>query len=297
MHVTLRQLRVFDAVVRHLSYTRAATEMHLSQPAVSMLVSQLEEAVGLPLFDKLGRQLYLTEAGQEVHRLSRNLAAQFRETEGVLLSLKGLGGGRLDIAVASTINYFAPRLLGVFHRRYPGITLKLEVTNREHLVQLLDHNQVDLVLMGQPPEDHNLASEPFMSNPLVVIAPPGHPLESCHHIPPERLAQETFVMRETGSGTRQAMERFFADRGIPLKTSMEMTRNEALKQAVRAGMGLTVVSLHTIELELETGRLVTLDVDGFPIQRTWYVVYSCAKRLTPAAQAFRDFVLNEAGTV
>ncbi|CAK0774023.1 hypothetical protein CCP4SC76_5800014 [Gammaproteobacteria bacterium] len=172
MHVTLRQLRVFDAVVRHLSFTRAAAEMHLTQPAVSMLVSQLEEAVGLPLFDKLGRQLYLTEAGQEVHRLSRNLAAQFRETEGALLALKGLGSGRLDIAVASTVNYFAPKLLGVFHRRYPGITLKLEVTNREHLVHLLDHNQVDLVLMGQPPEDLNLASEPFMSNPLVVIAPP-----------------------------------------------------------------------------------------------------------------------------
>lgn len=297
MNISLRQLRVFEAVARHLSHTRAAEELHLTQPAVSMQIRQLEDEVGLPLFERLGKRILLTEAGQEILHYSLTVNRSLREMEEVLESLKGVNRGRLQIAVASTVNYFAPRLLAVFQRRYPGIGLRLDVTNRENLVQLLDGNAVDLVLMGQPPTDIEVESEAFMDNPLVVIAPPDHPLAGARQIPLARLANELFVMREQGSGTRQAMERFFSERGQMIRHGMQMTRNEAVKQAVRSGLGLSVVSLHTIELELETRRLVTLDVEGFPDRRQWYLVYRRGKRLSPAANAFREFVLNEAAAI
>jgi LysR family transcriptional regulator, low CO2-responsive transcriptional regulator len=294
MHITLRQLRVFEAVARHLSYTRASQELHLSQPAVSMQVRQLEEAVGIPLFEKLGKRTELTEAGREVYHYSRGINRSLEELHEVMQSLKGVSSGRLDIAVASTVNYFAPRLLAAFHQRYPGISPRLDVTNRETLVRLLESNAVDLALMGLPPPEVEVESEAFMDNPLVVIAPPGHPLVGQSQIPLARLAQETFVMREPGSGTRQAMERFFKEQGLAIRHGMQMTRNEAVKQAVRSGLGLGVVSLHTIELELETGRLQVLDVACFPLARQWHLVYRRGKRLSPAARAFRDFVVQEA---
>ncbi len=293
MHVTLHQLRVFQAVAKHLSYTKASQVLHLSQPAVSMQVRQLEESIGLPLFEKLGRRIALTEAGREVYQYSRSIARALREMEEVVESLKGLSRGRLSIAVASTVNYFAPRLLAVFHNRYPGIHLKLDITNRERLLELLADNRVDLVLMGQAPEQADVEAEPFMENPLVLVAPPEHPLAERDVIPLKRLEEEVFVMREPGSGTRQAMERFFDQRGIRIRHGMQMTRNEAVKQAVRAGLGLSVVSLHTIELELATGKLVVLQAEGFPIQRQWYLVYRRGKRLSPAARAFRELVLRE----
>ncbi len=217
--------------------------------------------------------------------------------EEVLAALKGVDTGQLDIAVASTVNYFAPRLLAAFHQCYPGIELRLDVTNRKQLMALLEANETDIVLMGHPPERLELESEAFMENPLVVIAPPGHPLDGTPGIPLSRLQDETFVMRESGSGTRLAMERFFKEHGLELKSGMQMTRNEAIKQAVRAGMGLSVASEHTIELEVETGRLVILDVEQFPIRRKWYMVYRKGKRLSPAAVAFRDFVLGEAKNI
>lgn len=297
MRITLRQLEVFEAVARHLSYTRAADVLHLSQPAVSMQVRQLEDAVGLELFEKLGKRIQLTEAGRELYHYSQAISQQLQELEEVLESLKGLNQGRLKVAVASTVNYFAPRLLAAFHRRYPGIAPHLDVTNREALVRMLEANEADLVLMGQPPEALDLEFEPFMDNPLVVVAPPGHPLVGEPWISLVRIAQEVFVMREPGSGTRQALERFFADQGLVLLRGMEMTRNEAIKQAVRAGLGLSVVSRHTIELELETGRLVVLPVEGFPLLRRWFLVYRKGKRLSPAAEAFRQFVLAEGSTV
>ncbi len=297
MHVSLRQLRVFDAVARHLSYTRAAEELHLSQPAVSMQVRQLEDEAGLPLFERLGNRILLTEAGREVFDYGRTVNQALQEMQEVLQSLKGVSRGRLHLAVASTVNYFAPRLLAIFQKRYPGIRLELDVTNREQLVRMLYDNTVDLVLMGVPPSDVDVESESFMENPLVVIAPPDHPLVGERAIAPDRLADEIFVVREPGSGTRQTMERFFSDRGLNIRYGMQMTRNEAVKQAVRSGLGLSVVSLHTIELELETGRLVTLDVQGFPDRRQWYLVYRRGKRLSPAANAFREFVLSEAALI
>ncbi len=294
MHTTLRQMRVFQVVAEHLNFTRAARALHLSQPAVSMQVKQLEDAVGLPLFEHSGKKIQLTEAGREIYQYSRTIFHTFEEMEEVIAAIKGLGTGHLNIAVASTVNYFAPRLLAAFHRSYPGIDLHLDVTNRQRLMGLLKANEIDIVLMGLPPEDIELEYEPFMENPLVVIAPPGHPLERVKKIPIARLGEEVFLMREEGSGTRLAMERFFAEQEVPLNAGMQMTRNEAIKQAVRAGMGLGLVSTHTIELEVETRRLVVLDVEGFPLLRHWYMVYRKGKRLSPAAMAFHDFVLNEA---
>ncbi|GAB6040784.1 LysR family transcriptional regulator [Endothiovibrio diazotrophicus] len=294
MNLTLRQLRVFEAVATQLSYTRAAEQLHLSQPAVSMQVKQLEEMIGLPLLDKVGKKVFLTQAGEELHHYAHAVFDQLEEAEEVLESLKGLKTGRLDIAVASTVNYFAPRLLSAFKQRYPGVTLTLEVTNRRTLIRRLENNERDLVLMGAPPTGLDLEAEPFMENQLVVIAQPDHPLAEEREIPFARLGDECFVMREPGSGTRAAMERHFADHGVEIRINMEMTRGEAIKQAVRAGMGLGVVSTHTIELELETRRLVVLDVEEFPIERQWYIVYRRGKRLSPAALAFHDFVLEEA---
>ncbi len=294
MNVTFRQLRVFEAVARHLSYTQAAHELHLSQPAVSMQIRQLEENVGLPLFEQIGKKIYLTEAGHEMYRYSRSIAEQLEEAEEVIQQLKGVHRGHLDIAVASTANYFATRLLAAFARRYPGTTFSLDVTNRASLLRQLEDNSRDLVIMGKPPADMPLVAESFMDNPLVVVAPPDHPLAREPNIPFERLARETFVVREAGSGTFIAMERFFEEHGIDLATGMELTSNEAIKQAVEAGLGLGIVSIHTLELELEAGRLVVLDVEHFPILRHWYVVHREGKRLSPVAQAFRDFVLGEA---
>ena len=209
MHITLRQFQVFGAVAKHLSFTQAAKELHLSQPAVSMQVKQMEEQVGLPLFEQLGKQIFLTEAGQEAYHYSRVIAQQLSEMASVFDELKGAHRGRLTISIASTANYFVPSLLGIFHQRFPGATVSLDVTNRETLLQQLTENVVDLVVMGQPPKDLELEAGTFMDNPLVVIAPPEHPLAKVKNIPTKRLEEEVFLTRERGSGTRSAIERFF----------------------------------------------------------------------------------------
>jgi len=294
MHLTLRQMKVFEAVARLGSYTRAAEELHLTQPAVSMQIKQLEENAGLPLFEQLGKKIYLTQAGQEMHHYSRAIAQQLDEVDKVMADMKGVKRGRLVIAVASTANYFAARLLATFSQRYPEVTISLDVTNREGLLEHLDANDIDMVIMGRPPEGLDLVAEPFTENPLVVIAATNHPLVAAEHIPLEWLQQETFVVREQGSGTRTAMERFFAEKRVRLSTGMEMSSNEAIKQAVQAGLGLGIVSIHTLQLELETKRLAVLDVEFFPILRHWYVVHRQGKRLSPVAQLFKEFVTREA---
>jgi DNA-binding transcriptional LysR family regulator len=205
-----------------------------------------------------------------------------------------MSGGRLRISVATTANYFIPTLLGSFSRRYPDVTVTLDVTNRESLLRQLSENTVDLVIMGRPPSDADVDAEPFLDNPLVVVAPPDHPLAGKKKIPLARLQEETFLVRESGSGTRIAMERFFSERGMRLKTGMEVGSNEAIKQSVQAGLGLGLLSRATIEQELALKRLVVLDIEDFPIMRHWYVVHRKGKRLSAAADAFKDFVLNEA---
>ena len=293
MNVTIRQLKVFDAVARHLSYTKAAQELHLTQPAVSMQIKQLEGSVGLPLFEKMGKKIYLTEAGSEFYTYSHNISLQLDEAAGVIEEMKGVHRGKLAVSVATTANYFATRLLADFAKQHEGVTISLDVSNRKSLLNQLDLNETDLVIMGRPPLEMDLVIEPFKDNPLVIIAPSGHPLAGDKKIPFKRIQQETFVVREQGSGTRIAMERFFAKEGARLTTGMEMSSNEAIKQAVEAGLGLGIVSIHTLELELETNRLKVLDVELFPIMRYWYVVYRKGKRLSPVAQAFRHFVLEK----
>ena len=293
LSLTLRQLQVFEAVARHASFTRAAEALYLTQPAVSMQVRQLEQQVGLPLFEHVGRRVHLTEAGREVLRLARSVLQQLAETEATLEAMKGVRRGRLTVAVASTANYFAPRLLGGFTARHEGITVSLDVTNREGLLRHLHDNDVDMVIMGRPPEELDLEVEPFMENPLVVIAPPGHPLVETQPVPLARLQEETFVVREPGSGTRIAMERHFEEHGVRLTTGMEMSSNEAIKQAVEAGLGLGIVSLHTLGMELELGRLAVLEAESFPILRHWHLVYRRGKRLSPVAEAFAEFVRRE----
>lgn len=293
MNVTFRQLKIFEAVSRNLSYTSAARELHLTQPAVSMQVKQLEEHVGLPLLQQIGKIIHLTEAGKEMYQYARNAARELKEMGEIIEQFKGLKKGRLEVTVATTANAFATRMLSKFNKQYEGSTISLNVTNREHLLQQLAENEKDIAIMGRPPGNAELVTEAFADNPLVVIAAPNHPLIAKQPIPLYMLQDQSFVVREQGSGTRTAMQRFFSEHDINVTLSMEMNENEAIKQAVQAGMGLGVVSTHTIELELETKRLVILDVEDFPIMRHWYLVHRKEKRLSPITQAFKEFVLNE----
>jgi len=297
LHLTFRQLSVFEAVARHLNYTRAAEELHLTQPAVSMQIKQMEQSLGLAIFEQLGKRIHLTGAGSEVLAYARAIIQQLDELEDVLNRIKGLSGGKLRISVATTANYFIPTLLGTFSRRYPDITVSLDVTNRETLLRQLSENTVDLVVMGQPPAEADVEAQTFMDNPLVVVAPPDHPLAREKKIPLARLQEETFLVREPGSGTRIAMERFFNERGMKLKTGMEVGSNEAIKQSVQAGLGLGLLSRDTVEQELSLKRLVILDVAEFPIMRHWYVVHRKGKRLSAVAEAFKQFTLKEANAL
>ena len=295
MHLTLRQLKIFEAVARHLSFSRAADELHLTQPAVSMQVRSLEEAAGLPLTEQVGKRVFLTEAGTELARHARVIARQLRETEEALMAMKGLRGGRLNIGVVSTAKYFAPRLLTAFRQLHPEVELRLGVHNRGEIVRQLADNDIDLAIMGRPPQELETVSEPFAENPLVFVAAPDHALAKARRIPPKQLAQESFLLREPGSGTRAAMERFLAENGVVPQRTVEMTSNETIKQAVMAGMGVSFISERTIVLELATGHIVRLDVAGTPLRRHWFVVHRAEKRLLPVAEAFRQFLLKESG--
>lgn len=294
MNITLRQLRTFTAVARHKSFTRAAEELHLTQPAVSMQIKQLEEQVGLPLFEHLGRRIHLTDAGKEVFVYGRVMLQQLDDLGTALDNLKGLSAGKLRISAISTANYFAPRLLADFQRHHPGVAVTLDITNREAILAQLDDNETDMAIMGAPPKGRELEAGAFMDNPLVIVAPPDHPLAEIQRIPMQRLEEETFLVREPGSGTRGAMERFFKEHGLKLKTGMEMGSLEAIKQSVEAGLGLAIVPLDAIDTELRLGLLVTLEAADFPIRRQWFVVHRKGKRLSAAAQAFKDFLLDEA---
>lgn len=294
MNITLRQLKVFASVAKHLSFTRAAEELHLTQPAVSMQVKQLEGQLEIPLFEQLGKKIYLTEAGEEVYHYSRLISQQLDDLETVLGNLKGLEHGKLRISVATTANYFAPHLLATFCQRFPGVNVILDVTNRQTLLRQLSENEVDMVIMGQPPTDMELEAGAFMENPLVLIAPPDHPLANQEKLSLKSLEDQPFLLREPGSGTRSAMERFFADHALHITASMEVSSDEAIKQSVQAGLGLGIMSRDAIQMELALKRLVILETEHFPIQRYWFVVHRKGKRLSAIAQAFKDFLLNEA---
>lgn len=296
-NVTLRQLKVFEAVARLLSFSRAAEELHLSQPAVSMQVRQLEDTVGLPVTEQIGKKIFLTAAGNELARHARVVAQQLREAEAALDALKGLRSGRLVIGVVSTAKYFAPRLLASFRALHAEIELRLGAHNREVIVQQLADNQIDLAIMGRPPQDIATHAEAFADHPLVIVAAPEHALAAEQSIAPKSLEGETFLIRERGSGTRSAMERYFAEHGIAAVQTMEISSNETIKQAVMANLGIAFISQHTVGLEMAAARLVCLPVAGLPVMRRWYVVQLQDKRLSPVAAAFREFLLERGAPI
>ena len=293
-NATLRQLRVFAAAARHLSFGKAAEELHLTPPAVSMQIRELEEHVGLPLFDRSARQIALTVTGEYLLVYVRKTLATLKDAEDAVARLRGLESGRVTIGMVSTAKYFVPRLLARFRKEHPAIEVKLAVGgNREQLVALLQANDVDLAIMGRPPRELATRAEPFAAHPLAIVAPPDHPLMRIGHAPASLLNNYEFIIRETGSGTRAAMEKYFADHRLQPPVAMEMTSNETIKQAVMAGMGVSFLSLHTIGLERRSGLLDLPDIEGLPVLRRWYVVNTLAKTLSPAAEAFRYFILEE----
>jgi LysR family transcriptional regulator, low CO2-responsive transcriptional regulator len=292
-NATLRQLKVFEAVARNLSFSRAAEELHLTQPAVSTQVKKLEEHAGLPLFEQLGKKVHLTPAGVEMLQSSRAIIQQFKEVEEAMTQFKGVSGGKLNVAVISAGDYFFPKLLVEFAKRHAGVTLDFAVFNREELLEQLAGNRTDLAVMVRPPLDMDTVNEAFAPHPYVIVAPAGHPLVGRKHIPVSRLAREPFVVREKGSDTWNSMQDGFGAYLSKLNIAMEIKSTETIKQAVMAGMGVSFLSAHTVSRELQSGSLAVLDVQGFPLMLNWYLVHRKTKRLPPVAQAFRSFLLTE----
>jgi len=291
---TIRQLEVLEAVGRLGSVTAAAGALHLTQPAVSMQLRQLEEQLEISLFEPVGRGLQITEPGRELAALASEMLLRLDDFATAARELRGVRRGRVRLGVVSTAKYFAPRLLALFLKSHPGLDLKLNVYNREQILEQLQSYAIDLGIMGRPPEGVSLVGTPFAPNPLAIVAAPSHPLSLRTHIPPEDLEEEPFIVRESGSGTRIAMDRYFAEIGMTVKTVMEADSNETIKQAVMAGIGIGMLSLHTVRLEMAAGRLVALRVAGLPLRRQWFVVHSRLRALTPAATEFHQFLLREA---
>lgn len=292
-HATLRQLQIFEVVARHLSFTRASEELYITQPTVSIQLKQLADIVGLPLLEQVGKRIFLTDAGRELLLVCRSTLEGLSQFEMIASDMKGVKAGKLRIAVITTAKYFVPRLLGPFCDRYPGIDIALKVTNRERLLQRLHDNEDDLYILGQPPEHMDIQVEPFLENPMVVLAAHNHPLAGKKKISAKRIAEEPFLMRESGSGTRIATENFFRERGLPINFRMELGSNEAIKQAVAGGLGISVLSAHTLALEKAGDELAILDVEGFPIRRLWYVAYATGKQLSVVAKTFLEFLQKE----
>lgn len=291
---TLHQLKVFEVVARHGSFTRAAEELFLTQPTVSMQVKQLTKAVGLPLFEQMGKKLYLTDAGRELLATCREIFERLSQFEMTVADFKGLKQGRLRLAAITTTKYFVPRLLGPFCHIYPGIDISLQVTNHEQIISRLSENLDDLYILSQLPEHLDIKSYAFLENPLVVLAPANHPLAGQKNIPIESLSGEPFIMREPGSGTRSSVQRLFDSHGVAVKVRLELGSNEAIKQAIAGGLGISVLSHHTISHERGNTELTVLDVEGFPISRYWYVVYPAGKQLSVVAHTFLEYLQTEA---
>lgn len=287
MNVTLRQLEVFAKVAETGSFTRASEQLFLTQPAVSQQIRQLTEAIGEPLLENMGRKIYLTAAGEDLLRTWRGMARQWQDFEETRQAERGLQSGILKLAVVSTAKYFFPRVLGQFCTRYPGIDVRLEVANRDQIIARIEDNLDDLYVMSQPPAHLDLVQEPFMDNPLVLIAPPAHPLAQQRDLRMADLKEERFIMRERGSGTRIVLEQYLQEQGLELNVRMELGSNEALKQAVAGGLGLSILSRHSLHRQpLAEDEVAVLSVQDFPLRSTWHLVYLRQKRLSPASQAF-----------
>jgi DNA-binding transcriptional LysR family regulator len=295
-NATFRQLRFFNAVARHLSFAKAAELMHVSAPAVTMQIKELEAEVGMPLFERQGRKVSLTTTGEYMLVYCRKMLALLKDAEDAAARLQRIETGTLTIGMVGTATYFVPALLNKFLKEHEGIEIKLMVGNRGDLVQWLQNSEVDIAIMGKAPDELPTRAEPFAANPLVFVASPMHPLAGESGLRAEDLRQQLFIVREPGSGTRSAMESFFSQARLQPRYSMELQSNDAIKQAVMANLGLGFLSLHTIALELQTRKLCVLQVNGAPLVRAWNVVHTLSKFLSPAAEAFRYFVLEHAET-
>jgi LysR family transcriptional regulator, low CO2-responsive transcriptional regulator len=292
IHATLHQLKVFEATARHGSFTRAAEELFLTQPTVSMQVKQLTKAIGLPLFEQVGKKLYLTEAGKELFSTCKEIFVNLEQLEMTIANLKGMKQGKLRIAVITTTKYFMPRLLGPFCQLYPGIDVALTVTNHEQVIDRLANNQDDLYVLSQLPEHMDVKAHPFLENPLVVVAPRSHPLAQERNIPLKRLVEEVFIMREPGSGTRRSFQKLLDSQDLKVRVRLELGSNEAIKQAIAGQLGLSVLSRHT--LLSDSQELTILDVEGFPLQRQWYIVSLGGKQLSVVANTFLEYLQDAA---
>ncbi|NCR38409.1 MAG: LysR family transcriptional regulator [Microcystis aeruginosa W13-11] len=297
IQATLHQLRVFEATARHSSFTKAAEELFITQPTVSTQVKQLTKAVGLPLFEQIGKRLFLTEAGQELLFTCQEIFDKLDNFQMKVADIKGTRQGKLTLAVITTAKYFVPRLLGAFCQQYPGIDIALQVTNHQKLQERMSNNEDDLYILSQPPEEVELCSQSFLENPLVVVARRDHPLVGKKNLPLECLNHQPFIMRESGSGTRQAVQKLFNLHDIKVKVRLELGSNEAIKQAISGGLGISVLSKHTLISEGENGELAILDVEQFPIQRHWYVCYLAGKQLSVIADAFLKYLLEASQTI
>jgi len=292
--MTLRQLQIFSVAARHMSFARAADELHLTQPAISMQIRQLEDTAGLPLFERIGRRLALTEAGEKLTHHASRILGEIKDAEDAMTSLKQADSGSISVGIVSSATCFAPKLLARYSRQFPGVSVNFLVGNREMLLRLLQDNAIDLAIMGRPPPELDTVAEPLARHPQVLIAPLAHPFADARRFDLQELRHETFLLREAGSGTRSAAEEMFRQHLFTPHKIVTLGSNETIKQAVMAGMGVSLISLHTLSLELRTGELVLLDVNGTPIERTWQIVNMRAKQLSPTGAVFRRFLLEHA---
>lgn len=292
MNVTFRQLRVFAEVARTGSVQRAAEALHLTAPAVSMQVKEVESQVGLPLFDRTGRRLSLNTAGEYFLVYARRLLGTLKEAEDAMARFTRMESGVLTVGMVSSAKYFLPALMARFHAEHPAVEVRLRLGNREQLATLMAANEVDLAIMGRPPKTFANRAEPFALHPHGLITAPDHPFAQAEHVPAVMLAREPFIVREAGSGTRAAMMEYLERWQLEPMFVMEMDSTEAIKQAVMAGLGVSLVSLHTIGLEWRNGLLAAPPVEGLPLMRRWHVVNTAGKLLSPAAEALRYFVLE-----
>ncbi|RKZ86396.1 MAG: LysR family transcriptional regulator [Candidatus Parabeggiatoa sp. nov. 1] len=297
MHMTLRQLTLFKAVAQHLSFTRAAAELCLTQPAVSIQIKQLEGHVGMPLFEQVGKRIFLTDAGRELYAACGDIFARIDALETSLNELQGSIKGQLKLSVVTTAAYFTPHLFKAFLELYPEVYFSLKVTNRNSVLERMANNEDELVIMGQVPEHLHVTAHPFLENLLVVLAPPQHPLVNQSHIPLGRFAQETILIREMGSGTRLAMNRCFAAHNLELPTQMELGSSEAIKQGVMTGLGVSILSQYAVASEVAAGTIKLLDVEDFPLKRQWSVAHLSDKKLSLVARTFLEFLLANAPEV
>ena len=292
--LTLRQLQIFVIASRCPSFARAAEELHLTQPAVSMQIRQLEEAIGLPLFERVARRLALTEAGERLSHHASRILGEIKDAEDAMMSLTQADSGSIAVSIVSSATYFAPKLLALYRQQYPKVDVHFSVGNRETLLRLLQDNATDLAIMGRPPPELGTTAEPLAYHPHVIVAPLSHPLRHAKAFDLQELANDTFLLREPGSGTRAVAEHVFRQNLFVPARSVTLGSNETIKQAVMAGMGVSLISLHTLSLELRTDEIAVLDVNGTPVERTWQLVHSRSKQLSPTCLAFRRFLLENA---